>query len=72
MNVEQIRTVAQRSPFRPFTLRLSNGARYDFKEPKNFGAPDDLHVICYFGARDMVLIDPIHIVEVLDSTAPRD
>jgi hypothetical protein len=69
MDIQQIRSVAERLPFRPFALRLTDGATYSFREPRDFGAPRDLHVICYFGQKDLVLIDPIHIVEVVDSPA---
>lgn len=66
MHVEQLKKFAQQSPFRPFTIRLTNGALYVFREPRNFGAPLDLHTIFYFGANDWVLIDPVHVAEVID------
>jgi hypothetical protein len=69
MQVDQIKQVASRNPFRPFTIRLSNGTTYDFKEPRNFGAPRDMHTVFYFGENEWVLIDPVHIVELVDRTA---
>ena len=69
MNVETFKIVAGRTPFLPFTIRLSNGAQYVFRDQREFGAPRDLHVICYFGESNMVLIDPGQIVEVIDAAA---
>jgi hypothetical protein len=69
MNVAQIREVMDRRPFRPFTVRLSNGATYDFREPRDFGAPKNFSSIWYFGEELGVFIDPLHIVEIIDHTA---
>jgi hypothetical protein len=52
-------------PFRPFAVRLSNGARYEFREPKEIGAPGDFSVIFQFSANDWVMIDTESIVEVM-------
>lgn len=65
MKVADIKKVAERQPFRPFSVRLSNGARYTFQEPRNLGAPRDYHVIFYFGDTEWVLIDTENIVEIL-------
>ena len=64
--LEAFKVVAGRTPFRPFAVRLLNGAKYSFREQREFGAPRDLHVICFFGDNNMVLIDPDQIVEVID------
>lgn len=69
MNFESFKLIAARTPFQPFTIRLSNGAQYSFREQREFGAPRDLHVICYFGESNLVLIDPDQIVEVIDAAA---
>jgi hypothetical protein len=69
MEIEAFKIVAGRTPFRPFTIRLANGAKYSFRDQREFGAPRDLHVICYFGETEMVLIDPEKIVEVIDAAA---
>ena len=69
MDIKSFKAVADRTPFRAFTIRLTNGAEYPFKDPRQFGAPRDLHVICYFGENNMVLIDPDQIVEVVDAAA---
>lgn len=69
MDIKSFKVVADRTPFRPFTIRLTNGAEYSFKDQRQFGAPRDLHVICYFGENNMVLIDPDQIVEVVDAAA---
>jgi hypothetical protein len=65
VKVEDVKSFAERQPFRPFVLRLSNGAQYTFNEPRNFGAPEDYHVIVYFGVADWALIDTENIVEIL-------
>lgn len=64
MKVEEIKGVAERQPFRPFAVRLSNGAEYNFKNPKNIGAPMDYHIVFYFGEKEAVLIDTASIVEI--------
>ncbi|MFN2507659.1 MAG: hypothetical protein ABR589_02685 [Chthoniobacterales bacterium] len=61
---EEIREIAERQPFRPFGVRLSNGARYFFNQPRDFGAPEDLRMIVYFGNNEFVLIDTENIVQV--------
>ena len=65
MKVEEIRSLVERNPFRPFRVRLSNGAQYTFTEPRNIGAPGDYHVIIFFGPTEWVLIDTENIVEVM-------
>jgi len=54
----------ERQPFRPFFLRLRNGARYDFAELRQVGAPEDYHLLVYFGKSEVILIDTENIVEV--------
>ena len=66
MKVEEIKNFAQRQPFRPFAVRLSNGAQYTFNESRNLGAPQDYHVIFFFGEKEWVLIDTKNIVEVIE------
>ena len=64
MKVKEIKKWAQRQPFRPFAVRLNNGAQYTFKDSKDVGAPKDYHIIFYFGEKDAVLIDTDSIVEI--------
>ena len=66
MEVEQIKEIANRHPFRPFTIRLSNGASYAVREARDFGAPRDPTTIFYFGGASWLLIDPTHVVEIID------
>jgi hypothetical protein len=66
MKVEEIRNLAERKPFRPFTVRLSNGAQYTFDEAREFGAPKDFHIIIYFGESEAVRIDTENIVEIIE------
>jgi hypothetical protein len=47
MRTAELKLVAQRRPFRPFGVRLPNGTRYFFSEPREFGAPTDFHVIFF-------------------------
>ena len=65
MKVEEIKTLVERQPFQPFSVRLSNGAQYTFTEPKSIGAPKDYHIIFFFGPSEWVPIDTENIVEVL-------
>lgn len=64
MKLSEIKQLAERQPFRPFEVRLSNGAKYSFNEPREFGAPKDFHIIFFFGESDAVLIDTENIVEI--------
>jgi len=52
MKTAELKRIAQRRPFRPFGVRLSNGARYFFNEPRQFGAPKDFHVIFFLVERN--------------------
>jgi hypothetical protein len=65
MNATALKEVAEGQPFRPFTVRLNNGAEYTFSEPRNFGAPEDYREIFYFGRSEWVLIDPESITEII-------
>lgn len=65
MNATAIKEVAERQPFRPFKLRLNNGAEYSFTESRNFGAPGDYREIFYFGDSEWVLIDTESVVELI-------
>ena len=66
MKVAEIKNLVERQPFRPFTVRLSNGAQYTFNEPREFGAPKDLHIVIYFGESEAVRIDTENIVEIIE------
>ena len=65
MKVEEIKDWAERQPFRPFAVRLNNGVQYAFNEPRNVGAPEDYHVIIFFGKSECVLIDTESIAEII-------
>jgi hypothetical protein len=66
MKTAELKRVAKREPFRPFGIRLSNGARYTFNHEREFGAPRDFHAIVFFGQKDIVLIDTDNIVEIFE------
>ena len=67
MNVQEVREIVERCPFRPFSVRLNNGAQYTFSEPRNIGAPKDYRLIIYFGESQAVRIDTDSIVEVVEN-----
>ena len=63
---EEIKGLAERQPFRPFAVRLNNGAQYTFKAAKDIGAPKDYHLVIYFGAKEAIRIDTDSIVEIFE------
>ena len=65
VKVEEIKTLVERQPFRPFAVRLNNGVQYTFSEPRNIGAPEDYHIIFFFGESQWVLIDTESIAEII-------
>ena len=66
MRAIDLKRLAKRHPFRPFGVRLSNGARYLFNEPHQFGAPEDFHMIFFFGKSEALRIDTDTIVEIFE------
>jgi hypothetical protein len=66
MRATDLKRFARRKPFRPFDVQLSNDARYLFSEPRQFGAPEDFHMIFFFGRREAVRIDTEDIVEIFE------
>jgi hypothetical protein len=72
MKTEELRQFVDRIPFRPFSVRLSDGRHYDFLNLRDFGAPKSCRTLAYFGSNDFVLIDIENIVtaEVIERTKP--
>ena len=66
MKVEEIKGLVERRPFRPFAIRLNNGAQYSFTNPRQVGAPEDYHLIIHFGASEAVRIDTESITEIIE------
>ena len=66
MKVEDIKSLVEQQPFRPFGVRLNNGAQYRFKEPGDVGAPRDYRMLMYLGENQMVRIDTDSIVEIIE------
>jgi hypothetical protein len=64
MQTEELKRAAERTPFQPFGIRLSNGAQYFFNQPRDFGARRDFNTIVFFGEKEIVLIDTDNIVDV--------
>ena len=68
MKVADLKEMVEREPFRPFTVRLSNGAQYTFKSPRYLGASQDYGMIFYFAEpRGAVRIDSDSIVERIEA-----
>jgi hypothetical protein len=68
MKVADLKDVVERVPFRPFTVRLNNGATYTFPSPRNIGASLDYGMIFYFGEpRGAVRIDSDSIAEIIEA-----
>ena len=66
MKVGQIKELVERQPFRPFAVRLNNGARYTFRDPRDVGAPRDYRLIIHFGPSESVRIDTDIITEIIE------
>jgi hypothetical protein len=66
MRTSEIKHLAERQPFRPFAVRLSNGAQYSFNEPRDFGAPRDFRMIFFFDENQALRIDTENIVEIFE------
>ena len=66
MEAMEIKRLAERSPFRPFTVRLTNGEMYSFQDSRDIGAPKNYRWIVFFGDDESVRIDTDSIVEVLE------
>lgn len=66
MSVEDIKSLAESQPFRPFAVRLHSGVQYNFTEPRAFGAPRDYHVIYFFGQSESVRIDTASISGIIE------
>lgn len=68
MKLDEIKSVAEREPFRPFSMRLSNGAHYRFEQPRDFGVTRDYQTIVFFGEsgeNKLVLIDSENVIEIM-------
>lgn len=67
MKVQAIQGRVERQPFRPFAIRLNNGAKYNFKTARDLGAAKDGHLLFYFAdSGDVVRIDADSIVEIFE------
>lgn len=66
MKTEELKQFVSRNPFRPFTVRLSNGVRYNFETRQHLGATRNLDTLVYFGDEGgLALIDSENIVKVI-------
>lgn len=67
MKVLELEKLVERDPFRPFSIRLNNGAKYDFKTRRDLGAAKDCHLLFYFAdSGENVRIDADSIVEIFE------
>jgi hypothetical protein len=65
MRVQKLEKLVERDPFRPFSIRLTNGAKYHFKTRRDLGAAKDGHLLFYFAdSGDVVFIDADSVAEV--------
>ncbi|MEA3210942.1 MAG: hypothetical protein QOE70_3999 [Chthoniobacter sp.] len=68
MKVKDLKDVIEREPFRPFALRLNNGAQYTFPTRKHLGAAQDYGMIFFFGDQGgAARIDSDQIVEIIET-----
>ena len=65
MKVADIKDVAERQPFRPFSVRLNNGAQYTFNSPRELGATQEYNMIFFFGKTTGARIDSDSVVEII-------
>ena len=63
MKTVEIKGLVERHPFRPFAVRLNNGAQYTFREARDVGATKDYSVIFFFGRSHAVRIDTDSIAQ---------
>ena len=61
-----MKDLVHRAPFRPFAVRLSSGAEYQFLDRDDLGASKDGRMIFYFGESQTVRIDTDSITEVVE------
>lgn len=68
MKVQKIQEVVEREPFQPFGVRLSNGAKFNFKTRRDLGATKDCLILYYFAdSGHNVRIDADSIVEIVEA-----
>ena len=67
MKVADIKEVVEREPFRPFAIRLNNGAQYTFHTPREVGATQKCNMIFFFGKATAARIDTDSIIEVIQA-----
>lgn len=68
MQVVEIQKTVEREPFRPFAVRLNNGARYDFPTRKFLGASQDFAMLFHFGNDGVnTRIDADSITEIIET-----
>ena len=66
MKTVEIKDMVERHPFRPFAVRLNNGAQYSFRAPRDVGATKDYSMIFFFGRSHAVRIDAASIAEIIE------
>lgn len=64
MKLKELQKLVKLRPFRPFIIRLNNGATYEFTTPEFFGAPKDLSTIFHFGDESWTILIPENITEI--------
>jgi hypothetical protein len=67
MQAADLKEVFEKNPFRPFAIRLNNGAQYTFASAKEFGATKQYNMIFHFGERSAARIDADSILEIIEA-----
>ncbi len=64
MKIDELKPRLERSPFRPFSVRVSSGATYAFTTERDLAATKDFRVIFFFGPSGYTIIDAESITEI--------
>jgi hypothetical protein len=67
MRAEDVKEIAERTPFRPFIVKLDTGMTYRFERPRDFGAPESCRMIFCFANNQAVRIDAGSISEIVEA-----
>ena len=65
MKTQELETLINLDPFRPFSIWVSSGTIYNFQSRRDIGATKDCSTIFYFGDKNWTLIDADNITEVI-------
>lgn len=66
MTTLDLKKYVHRKPFRPFSVRLSNGEAYRFEDSDQLGGPKSCRVLIFFADDDYAVIHADAITEIID------